>query len=481
MGVKTDPFGNVLVTGWMYGTVDFGGGPLTADDRDTFLLKLDSNGNHAWSKIFGGPGAQSGGGVRAAGSGNVYFSMSFAGSEDFGGGVLTSAGGTDLFLVKYDGNGNHIWSQNYGDANNQGGGVFAFDGMGNPMLSGIVNGSIDLGGGALTSAGGADILLAKIDPAGNHIWSRLHGGTGNEFCGNMTLDGFENIVVCGSFHNTVNFGGAPLTSAGGADIYFAKYDALGNHMWSTRFGDADDQYGELIAVDGSDDVIRAGSFQGTVDFGGGPMTATVSYFVYYHIFLTKFGDAPVPTLLQAYTADGVGKNIELKWTLADAGENMKFHVSRANAARRNFTELFNPAITQENLNFGFVDNSCSPGTRYFYQVDVTDEKGRRPLFQTEAIELLPLTASLEQNLPNPFNPTTTISYSVAKRSRVRLVIYDTDGRLVRTLVDEIVSAGSRDVTWEGLDQNGLQVSSGVYFYRLETGKKVLAKKMILLK
>jgi len=481
MKVTTDVFGNVLVSGWMYGTLDFGGGPLTADDRDTFLLKLDPNGNHVWSKVFVIPGAQGGANMTTDGTGNVYVMTIHSSSVDFGGGVLTSSGGTDVFLVKYDSDGNHVWSQNYGDASNQSGGGIAIDGSGNLTVSGRAAGSIDFGGGPLTSAGGYDIFLAKLDPAGSHIWSRLHGGTGDEFSPAMTLDNSDNIVTCGSFYGTSDFGGGPLTSAGGADVYFAKYDALGNHMWSTSFGDTETQYGEFVAVDGSDNIIYAGEFQGTIDFGGGPMTATVSYFVYYHIFLTKFGDAPVPTLLQTYSTALMNENVELKWTLADTGEDMIFHVLRTDAARHRYMELINPEITRTDFEFSFVDGYCQPGVGYRYRVDVTDDVGRRTLFETDVIELPATAASLEQNLPNPFNPATTITFTVPARSHVRLAIYDVGGRLVRTLVNGVVEDGTTEIAWDAVDDHGAHVSSGVYFYRLEAGKELLTKKMILLK
>jgi len=92
------------------------------------------------------------------------------------------------------------------------------------------------------------------------------------------------------------------------------------------------------------------------------------------------------------------------------------------------------------------------------------------------------TNSLLQNRPNPFNPTTTIEYSIASRSHVSLKIYDVSGRLVRTLIDEVQSPGSvKSISWHGQNDSGQQVSSGVYFYRLEAGNFTQTRKMVLLK
>jgi hypothetical protein len=88
---------------------------------------------------------------------------------------------------------------------------------------------------------------------------------------------------------------------------------------------------------------------------------------------------------------------------------------------------------------------------------------------------------LLQNHPNPFNPQTTIAFSIAERANVRLAIYNINGALVRTLVNETRAAGAYDVAWDGRDQTGKQVASGVYFYRLVAGDFRSTKKMVLLK
>lgn len=94
---------------------------------------------------------------------------------------------------------------------------------------------------------------------------------------------------------------------------------------------------------------------------------------------------------------------------------------------------------------------------------------------------LPATFELSQNYPNPFNPSTEIRFSLAKPSDVTLEVYDIMGRVVATLVNEPRSAGYHKVTWDGRNNAGQTVSSGVYFYRLKAGEFVATKKMVLLK
>lgn len=88
---------------------------------------------------------------------------------------------------------------------------------------------------------------------------------------------------------------------------------------------------------------------------------------------------------------------------------------------------------------------------------------------------------MHQNIPNPFNPSTKLSFEMAADGNVRLKVYDAAGRLVATLVDEHRGAGSHEVTWDGRDDAGRMSSAGVYMYRLEAGNFIETKRMVLIK
>jgi hypothetical protein len=93
----------------------------------------------------------------------------------------------------------------------------------------------------------------------------------------------------------------------------------------------------------------------------------------------------------------------------------------------------------------------------------------------------PLRLVLEQNAPNPFNPTTAIGFVLDRSGEVRLSVYSSAGRLVTDLVDGALSDGAHTVTWDGRDRFGREVGSGVYYYRLDTDVTSLTKKMILVR
>jgi hypothetical protein len=516
-GVTVDGSGNVFVTGNFAGTVNFGGGPLAnPNDLDIFVVKFDAAGNHQWSQNFGNVLAQSGKSVAVDGFGNVLLTGQITGAVDFGGGPLPVAVGPDVFVAKFDSDGNHIWSLSFGGGSgDQWGNSVTVDGSNNVVVTGYFWHSVNFGGGELTSAGAADVFVVKFDSDGNHLWSDGFGDASYQTGQSVAVDGSENVIFTGFFSGTVNFGGGPLTSAGLDDIFVAKFDSDGNHLWGKRFGDSDYQTGQSVAVDGSgsvivtgffDDtvdfggghrfggwwlwesgqsvavagaggIIMTGHFYGTVDFGGGSLTSAGGS----DIFVAKFGANPSPTLLQSYNTTVTEAGIEISWKLAEDGKNMSFYVHRTEAASPNVNELISTNIVRRNLSFEITDKSYVPGMTYRYRVDVSDEDGRRTLFETEAISTRSLSLTLNQNKPNPFNPMTTFSFVLPERANVNLSIFNIEGKLVRTIVDRALPDGFNEFIWDGQDTAGNPVSSGVYLYRLKAGKKAITRKMVLLK
>jgi hypothetical protein len=193
------------------------------------------------------------------------------------------------------------------------------------------------------------------------------------------------------------------------------------------------------------------------------------------------GDIKVATLLQSFSATLAGSGLELSWILSAAGADMSFVVLRSSASG-DFEELALPRIVRDELSFFLRDGSCEPGTAYRYRVDVVDESGRRTLFETDEISTPAMPLALHQNHPNPFNPSTTIDLYLPAAGQVTLDVYDSTGRLVARLLDRAMKEkGTHSIEWRGLDAQGRSVSSGVYFYRLTSGKKTISKKMVLLR
>jgi hypothetical protein len=130
--------------------------------------------------------------------------------------------------------------------------------------------------------------------------------------------------------------------------------------------------------------------------------------------------------------------------------------------------------------YEYRDESVTANRTYWYKLREVASDGLGSEYGPYAVTYR-LTNSLDQNVPNPFNPTTTIKYAIASDADVDLTIYDVAGRKVRTLVSERQRADVHRVVWDGVNDAGERVASGMYFYRLVAGKFTQTKKMLLLK
>lgn len=130
--------------------------------------------------------------------------------------------------------------------------------------------------------------------------------------------------------------------------------------------------------------------------------------------------------------------------------------------------------------YKFRDSTIALNRTYYYQLEEVSNRGSKVVFGPYAL-VARAPFELGQNSPNPFNPVTTIKFTVPEDCRTRLVVYDVSGRRVRTLVDEDLRANFYKVQWNGRNEQGRQVASGVYFYRLQAGRHVQSKKMLLMR
>lgn len=271
-----DTSGSMFVAGDFNGTLDFGGGALTsAGYGDIFIVKLGSDGAHLWSKRFGDADDQHASANTVDALGSVIVTGDFFGTVDFGGGALTSAGYEDIYVVKLGADGAYLWSKRFGDGDGQRAHSVAVDASGDVVITGPFWGTVDFGGGPLASAGSDDIFVAKLASDGAYLWSKRFGDAGDQEGKAVAVDAFGDVIVTGDFFGTIDFGGGALTNAGpDKDIFVAKLGPDGSHQWSKRFGDAGDQNVKDIAVDPSGNMIITGDFTGVVDFGGGALTST---------------------------------------------------------------------------------------------------------------------------------------------------------------------------------------------------------------
>jgi hypothetical protein len=284
--------GSILMTGTFTGSLDFGTGPLpTTGSGGGFFAKLDAAGSPIYAKSFDGIGT----GCAVDGAGNAVYT-GHAKPQDFGGGVIGSAGQDNLFTVKLDPTGSHVWSKAFGPAYFDYFGAetpnFAFakvavDASNNLILTSGTSGGLDFGGGTLP---GSLVYAAKLGPDGSYVWANGWGDIIPGYTAVLVSDvatGSAGEIVMSGHHfctphpgcptccGTLDFGGGPLVPY---STYFVKLTETGAHVFS-KAGSGEgpgvvvNPEGPGVAVNGVGEIYVAGSFDGTIDFGGGPVTS----------------------------------------------------------------------------------------------------------------------------------------------------------------------------------------------------------------
>ncbi|HEX5133253.1 MAG TPA: FlgD immunoglobulin-like domain containing protein [Candidatus Krumholzibacteria bacterium] len=190
----------------------------------------------------------------------------------------------------------------------------------------------------------------------------------------------------------------------------------------------------------------------------------------------------VPVLISRFDARVTGRGVEIAWELG--GDEL---AERYTVMRRVGDDAFPRPVVDGVANGtrgSYLDAMVEPATTYHYELVVRTRDGSEYRSPSQTVTTAAATLALGQNHPNPFNPVTAIPYQLpngANPVRVRLLILDVSGRLVRTLVNEDQTGGAREAVWEGKDDRGNPVSSGIYFYVLDVANQRLTRKLVLLK
>lgn len=275
----------VHITGTFQGTASFAsnGTPLMSQEGsvDFFVASFDAaDGSYLASRGWGGSSSEVTHDIAADLAGNVYVTGEFFGSQvDLGEPVRrSSAGGADAFVASYSRTYATStccarWVERFGSTGMDAGQAVVLDASGNVYVTGSFQGEVSLGGAALTSQG-TDVVVASFNSSGAHRWSRRGGGEGGDIGYGIAVDAEGNVYVAGYFVETASFGGDPVESAGGADVFVASYSPIGEHRWSRRGGGPNHDLATGIAVSPGGQVYTVGYFDQVSDFGGGTLSSS---------------------------------------------------------------------------------------------------------------------------------------------------------------------------------------------------------------
>jgi hypothetical protein len=414
-------------------------------DGDIYAQRFDITGTALWTAdgvaVCSGADEQAHGGIADDGAGGAIIAW-----IDYRSGVSY-----DIYAQRIDSFGVAQW---------------AADGVLVPSRSGDAGDlhvAPDGGGGFLYSWVSNDTLFAgRVDQNGSPLWTTPLANGGIVSISNLIPDAA---------------GGAVIAWETAGDIYGQRIDAGGDVVWSAG-GEAlctaaDNQRFPVAAPDGTGGLIA-----GWWDYrnsGGNPFEGDV-----YAARITGDGTYTA-TLLESHSAFIDESDIVLEWTLAAAEEGITFTIRRAEAPETAFESITGCVIERAGRSFRFRDAGCRAGGRYRYRVEIEDDEGVRTLFETEILTVPAAGPLLLQNHPNPFNPSTEIGYRIVEDGPVTLDIFDIEGRLIVRLVDGYRTRGSHTVRWNGTGADGRSVGSGLYLYRLTTGKHRLSRKMAIMR
>jgi autotransporter-associated beta strand protein len=245
--------GNLYVVGETGGTLP--GQSSAGGLADAFVRKYDAAGNELWTRQFGSSDSDAAVGVAVSASG-VYVVAQTHGTLP----GQASAGDWDVFVRKYDADGNELWSRQFGSAGEDDAFAVAADATG-VYVAGDTNGALPGQG----NAGRFDAFVRKFDAAGNELWTRQFGTGGIDVALGVAVDA-SGVYLGGFTDDTL----PDQSSSGGVDAFVRKYDAAGNELWTRQFGTGDEVFARGIAVSASGVYVAGfafGAFPGQTNAG----------------------------------------------------------------------------------------------------------------------------------------------------------------------------------------------------------------------
>jgi len=432
--ISVDAGGNSSVTGFFNGTATFGSTVLTSfGGRDIFIAKYDTDGNVLWAEQAGEPAdGDNGDGISVDTSGNTF--------------VSGRVGSSSVFVAKYDVSGNVLWTKYPGSAGDAIGYGIAADASGNCYVTGMFWDTITFGSTVLTSNGNEDVFVAKYDTDGNALWAKNAGGVDLDWGLEIASDESGTCYVIGGFKNTATFGSYNLTSYGNQDIFIAKYDTDGNVIWAINAGGVDLDWGLGIATDESGICYATGGFKNTATFGSYNLTSFGDEDIFITRIFNGIIPVELVSLSASVLVNDV---ILSWSTATEINNQMfEIERKNKEGQFITIGNVEGYGTTTEPQEYSYIDNTVGTGI-YYYRLKQIDFGGQYEYSDEIEIEVNgPLTFGIEQNYPNPFNPSTLIKYSISENGFVKLSVYNLVGEEVTVLVNKEVDAGFYEIEFD---------------------------------
>lgn len=483
----------------------------TGNTSDLIIIKYDSTGNVLWAKSAGGMGMDNANSVDIDSSGNIYLVGDFASSTiTFDTIILMNSNiidTADIFLVKYDSNGNVLWAKSGCGTNYDYAQSVAVSSSGIIYITGnFFSSIITFGSTTLTNVGTNDIFIVKYDTNGTVLWAKSAGGLSYEEPYSVAIDISENAYITGGFRSkTVAFDSTNLTNADSTsntyDIFVAKYNTSGNLEWAKRFGGTNWDEGNSIALDTLGNIYVAGIFSSfNLIFDSDTLTNAG----YEDIFLVKYDiNGKVFWAKSAGGADGGDWANSL--SVDDSGNSYVTGVFQGDTLTLGTTSLVNADnihnthdvfLAKYNTNGNVIWATSAKGTdidwassvahdafgniyvggtfrspTITFGINTLSNVGYGDIFLAKLdsssiiTEINYLNNSSNISIfPNPSSDYITVSIP----DKATIEILNINGQIISSLYSD-----SRQTTFDLTDLNG-----GIYIVRVKTDKEIITKKFI---
>jgi hypothetical protein len=437
---------SVYISGTFSGSINFATSSLTSvGPSDVFVAKLTDNGPgtlFTWSQRAGGAtDGDVSAFTMAVNGANIYVAGSCYGPGTFG---TISSSGDDLFVAKLTDAGptaSFVWVQRTGGNTGQTEGAAVAVSGSNVFVLANLGGNATFGTTTITSAGGEDVVVAKIIDAGTTSsvgWAQRCGGTGNDYSYSLAASG-ANVYVAGNFLRTADFGSTTLTSAGGYDMFISKLADAGasaSFVWTQQAGGPGSEHMEAMTTSGADLYVTGDFYSTPATFGA---TALLSE-GYGDVFVAKLSDA--------------GATGSFSWA------------QRAGGVNRDYGGCL--AVTQSSLYIGGAVNTPATFGAYTLPGSALGDMGFLASLPLNAVSAAHAPAQLAglRVYPNPARAVATVVLPPVAGfipGQAAITLMDPLGRVVRTWAAPMTAAGGR----QQLDLAGL--TRGIYTLKVQAG------------
>ena len=481
-------------------------------EPDAFVAKYSLEGEELWFRSFGSPEEDVCFSVAAGygAQGNTYFTGYFNGTMQEDDIELESAGLWDVFYGKLDTNGNLLWLKRFGGVLNDIGYGIAVDFTDHFVITGWFADSIDFGNGIhLQSYGGSDMFVARFDPDGNCLWARHGGDIGVDYGFKVDVDAQGNAYCTGSAGAGAFFDG--LTQVYGG-MYLAIYDTNGNILDHISAQHANPiNIGVSKSMNENPCAILTGRVTGSAIFGGetynsyedsddifiakytlgsgawdevqiiGQAGSDKGRAAYAH---ELYGCAVAASFEDSFWYQGLMAQSLGSWDCAIIREDKKDPLTYFGSYN---TDVISALVRQhESWEFsgGWYSGLMQMGDLSLDSGSDAKQNGFVAGYWFDQMSVEDAVTPYEQgiyNYPNPFVKSTTICVKSPKPGAGEVSIYNLKGQKIKELEEGVKTAEGLQWQWDGKDANGKPLAAGIYFLRLKTADSVQNHKILLVK